>query len=119
METEKIKQKISSLIKGDEKISLLQKFLAIISYLGVLSLLVMILKEKSKPVHFHVKQGVVLFVTEIICTLILAIPFIGWIIGFIGWILCILFSVLGLIKAAKGKEWPIPFLGKIATKIKI
>ena len=119
METEKITQKISSLIKGKEKISLLQKFLAIISYLGVLSLLVMILRERSKPVHFHVRQGVALFVVEIICTLILVIPFIGWLIGFIGWILCILFSVLGLIKASKGKEWPIPVLGKIATKIKI
>lgn len=119
METEKITQKISSLIKGSEKNSLLQKFFAIISYLGILSLLVMILKEKSKPVHFHVRQGVALFVAEIICTLVLAIPFIGWIIGFIGWILCLLFSVLGLIKAAKGKEWPIPVLGKLATKIKI
>jgi len=119
METEKITQKISSLIKREETISLLQKLLAIISYLGVLSLLVMILRKKTKPVHFHVRQGVALFVAEIICTLILAIPFIGWIIGFIGWILCILFSVLGLIKAAKGKEWPIPILGKLATKIKI
>jgi len=119
METEKIKQKISSLIKGEEKISLFQKLLAIISYLGVLSLMGMILKEKSKPVHFHVKQGLALFVTEIICTLILAIPFIGWIVGFIGWILCVLLSILGLIKAAKGKEWPIPVLGKLATRIKI
>jgi len=119
METEKIVEKISSLIKREEKISLSQKLLAIISYLGVLSLLTMILREKSKPVHFHVRQGVALFVAEIICTLVLVIPFIGWIIGFIGWILCILFSVLGLIKAARGKEWTIPFLGRLATKIKI
>jgi len=119
METDNIVEKISSLIKKEEKISLLQKFLAIISYLGILSLLTMALKEKSKPVHFHVKQGVALFVAEIICTLILVIPLIGWLIGFIGWILCVSFSVLGLIKAAKNEEWVIPILGKLATKIKI
>ncbi|OQX70813.1 hypothetical protein B6D52_03375 [Candidatus Parcubacteria bacterium 4484_255] len=119
METEKIKQKISSLIKGEEKVSLFQKLLAVVSYLGVLSLIGMILREKSKPVHFHVKQGIALFVAEIICTLILAIPFIGPIIGLIGWILCVLLSILGLIKAAKGKKWQIPVLGKLATRIKI
>ncbi len=119
MKIDKIKQKINSLIKGKNKISSSQKFLAIISYLGVFSLLVVILGEKSRPVYFHVRQGVALFVAEIICTLILAIPFIGWVVGFIGWILCILFSLFGLVKAAKGQEWSIPVLGKIATKIKI
>jgi len=119
METEKITQKISSLIKREEKVPLTQKFLAIISYLGVLSLLVMILKSKSKPVHFHVRQGVALFVAEIICTLVLAIPFLGPLIGSIGWILCVFFSIIGLLKATRGKEWTIPLLGKLATKIKI
>jgi len=79
----------------------------------------MALKEKSKPVHFHVRQGVALFMAEIVCTLILVIPLIGWLIGFIGWILCVLSSFFGLVKAAKGKEWSIPVLGKLATKIKI
>ncbi len=119
METGKIKQKISSLIKGNKKIPLLQKLLAVISYIGVLSLLSMILVRENEYVRSHVRQGVALFVAEIICTLILVIPFIGWIIGFIGWILCILFSVLGLIKVIKDRKWQIPVLGKLAMKIKI
>lgn len=109
METDKIKQKFSWSSKS----------LAIISYLGVLSLLAMILREKNKSVHFHVRQGVTLFVAEIIFTLIMVIPLIGWLIGFIGWILCVFFSIIGLLKAAKGQEWSIPFFGKIATKVKI
>ena len=95
------------------------KFWAIISYLGVLSLIPLVVRVKSDFARFHLKRGVVLFISEIIFTLIWIIPIIGWVIGSLGWILCILFSLIGIIKASSNKEWKMPLLGKFAKKIRI
>jgi len=86
--------------------------------LGVLCLIPVILKAKSDYVRFHARQGIILFIAEIIFILIGIIPFFGWIIGFLGWIVCLILSIYGLTKAFKGKEWQIPFLNKLVDKIR-
>ncbi|MBL7141668.1 hypothetical protein ISS21_01045 [Patescibacteria group bacterium] len=119
METENIVQKIESAVGAVKRPGLVARFLSAISYLGILCLAPIILKAKNDYVRFHARQGLVLFIAEIIFTLIWIIPLVGWVIGFIGWLLCFVLAIIGLIRTIAGREWIIPLLGKIAKKIRI
>lgn len=80
---------------------------AAISYLWVLSVLVLILK-KDKFVQAHAKQGLLLFIGEVL----MIVPGIGWIIG----LLSIILAVIGFIKAYSGDEWEVPLIGAAWAK---
>jgi len=119
MEKEKITEKINAIFQKDGKASLLTRIAAAISYLGVFCLAPIIFKAKNEYIRFHARQGLVLFICEIIFVLIWIIPFIGWLIGFIGWVACFIFSLLGLIRSLSGKKWEIPIIKNFASKVKI
>ncbi len=112
-------EKIGSAVEAAQRQGILSRFLAAISYLGVLCLVPVILKIKSDYVRFHTRQGLILFIVEIISILIWVVPFIGWIIGFVGWIICFIFSLAGLVNGIAGREWKMPFLSKFTDKVKI
>lgn len=86
------------------------KLWALLSYLGVLVIIPLIMKNDSEFVQFHVKQGLILLAGWIIAWL----PF-GQIIGLIAFI----FSVLGIINVLSGKQEKLPIVGELAEKIKI
>ena len=118
MEKENIVEKIGSVIDSAKKPNLVAKFLGLISYLGILCVIPVILKSKNDFIRFHARQGFVLFIAEIVFTLIWIIPFIGWLVGFIGWIICFVFSLIGLFKAITGQEWKMPVLYRFTKKIR-
>ena len=47
-----------------------KNILAIISYIGILCLVPILMKEKDEFVKFHAKQGLVLFIVEVATRLI-------------------------------------------------
>src|SRR5947209_7437510 len=70
--------------------------MAILAYLGIL-LLVPYLMAKNDPfVKFHLKQGLVLLILEIIGTFVYVIPFLGWLVGFVLWIACVALTIIGI-----------------------
>lgn len=89
------------------------KLMAALSYLGILVLIPLLMKKESSFVQFHAKQGLVLFIAEVI---LWWIPFVGWF--FLGPLVSIL-ALIGLIMALMGKEWKIPVVWNIAEKIKL
>lgn len=95
-----------------------KNILAIISYIGILCLVTILMKEKDVFVKFHAKQGLVLFIAEIATTLILWIPILGWLIGFIAWIIWVILSLIGIMNALGGRQVPLPIIGKFAEKFK-
>lgn len=119
MDTENITQKIESVVGAVKKPGLLARILSAISYLGILSLIPIFLHLKNEYIRFNARQGLLLFIAEIIFTLIWIIPFVGWVIGFIGWILCFVLSVIGFVKALTGRRWKIPVLNRFVAKVKI
>lgn len=119
MTEENIIEKIDSAVEAVKKQGVLSRFLAAISYLGVLCLLPVVLRVKNEYVRFHARQGLILFIAEIVFTLIWVIPFIGWIIGFIGWITCFIISLAGLVNGIAGQEWKIPVLYRLTNKVRI
>lgn len=91
------------------------RFIAALSYIWILCLVPLFLKPKSHFAQFHAKQGLLLFVIEIIGWIIFWIPIIGWTL----FIMVIVFSVLGVQKAMAGKYWAMPILGKYVSKLNL
>lgn len=88
------------------------KGLSILCYLGILLLIPLLAKPQSKYLKFHSNQGILLMIIEIICTFILFIPILGWIVGFIGYLFAMICTVIGIINAIKGKTKRLPLIGK-------
>lgn len=107
-------------MKKEEKegISFSDRLWSSLAYFWVFAFIPFILKRKEEFIFFHAKQGVVLFITEIILILILPIPFLGWFIAPLGLFLCAFFSFRGIFSALRGEKWIIPYLGRYANEIK-
>lgn len=106
--------------KKEEKIVEIDvnKGLALISYIWILCLIPLLLKRKDEFVGHHAKQGLVLFVFEIILMVVGVIPLLGWLLAFVGWILAVVLAIMGIINVLAGKKWVMPILGKYADKLK-
>lgn len=96
-----------------------EKFLAAISYIWILCLVPIVMKNKDEFVMHHAKQGLVLFIAEIALWIIGFIPFLGWIISFFGFWLVLVLSLAGIIKTLSGEKWEMPFLGQYAKKFNL
>jgi len=91
------------------------RILSAVGYVWILCLIPLFLKRNSQYAQFHAKQGLVLFVAEIIGWLVFWIPLIGWIL----YVYVIVMAVLGIMNALQGKYWEMPFLGKYARRINL
>lgn len=91
--------------------------MAILAYIGIL-ILIPFLVEKNDPfVKFHIKQGLVLFIIEVIIWVILYMGFFFYmlwpLIQLIN--LCVLvLAIIGIVNAAQGKEKELPLVGSFA-----
>jgi uncharacterized membrane protein len=95
------------------------KVIAAIGYIGILFLIPLLAKRDSAFAQYHAKQGLVLFVFGIICGIISAVPFIGWILGPVGYLISFILFIIGLVNAFGGKTAPLPIIGKYGENIKI
>ncbi len=71
---------------------------AFIGYLGILCLLPLLLKRDDAFAQYHAKQGLVLFITGVVISIIGIIPFLGWVIGFFGILFVVVLWIIGIIK---------------------
>lgn len=92
--------------------------IAILSYIGILFIIPLLATKDDEFVKFHVKQGITLFIAEIITFFIGIIPILGWIIGLVGWITWLVLSIIGIMNVMSGKQVPLPVIGKFAEKFK-
>jgi len=87
------------------------KVLAAISYLWIISLIILLVKKESAFAKFHAKQGLILWIAS---TILWIIPWVGWALN----IVVFVFIVIGFTKAISGKWWNVPGVGQLAAKIK-
>ncbi|HCL00766.1 MAG TPA: hypothetical protein DHW42_11760, partial [Candidatus Marinimicrobia bacterium] len=96
------------------------KIYAFLGYWGILFLVPILAKKDNDFAVFHGKQGLVLFVLEVIVTILGYIPFVGWfVICPLGYIFCGIMAIIGMVQSLNGKYWKMPWLGEYAEKIKI
>ena len=98
------------------------KGLSVISYIGALSLISYFVEKNNNYVKYHAKQGLNLFIIEIIGDIALYIISLvcGWYLRFIPSILSTVFgicvfalSVIGIINVLNGKAKELPVVNKI------
>ncbi|MBI4707769.1 MAG: hypothetical protein HY761_07590 [Candidatus Omnitrophica bacterium] len=93
------------------------KFFAVISYISFLCVVSLILKKDNKFVLYHAKQGLVLFVIEVVSFILSVIPLLQVLIKTLGFSVFVLVSLWGIFNAIKGNCIKIPFVSRIAEKV--
>lgn len=86
------------------------RVMAALSYVWVVSLIMLLIKKDSPFVQFHAKQGFVLWVASIVFWFI---PVIGWVLNFI----VLVFVIVGFVQALNGANWKAPLISELAEKI--
>ncbi len=97
------------------------KIYAFVGYWGILCLIPLLAKKDNKFALYHGKQGLVLFITDIIVGILGGlIPIVGWfVIAPIGGLFVLILAIIGMVKSLSGEYWKMPLLGGFAEKIKI
>lgn len=108
-------QELKSKPEVDQKDVAENKTVACLSYIWILFLIPLLGKKDSKFCQWHAKQGLILFLVEVIGSLIFWIPFFGW----LALILVIILAVMGVLKTLAGEYWEMPVLGEYAKKINL
>jgi len=105
---------------GDAKDVEENKMIAALGYVWVLALVPFLAKKDSKFAQFHAKQGMVLFIVEVISAIIGYIPIVGliWIpFGLILGLVLLVFSIMGIINAYQGQMKELPVVGSLAKQL--
>ena len=93
--------------------------MAALSYISIISIVMLLVKKDSDYVQFHAKQGVILFIGEVVLWVLSAVL---WFLFFIWWIIGLVFfvaSIIGFIKAYGGERYRLPVVGDLAGKINL
>lgn len=89
------------------------RLFAALSYVWILFLIPFVWGHNKPFVYRHAKQGIALFIFEIVLSLIAWIPLLGWAIGIIGWFFVVVVAIIGIAHALAGKDYEIPVIGKM------
>ncbi len=88
-----------------------QNIMAALSYVWIISLVMLVVKRNDEFIQFHAKQGIILLLLSILGF----IPVLGWII----WALAVAGMVVGFIHAWQGKRYELPLVYGWSQKIKL
>lgn len=96
------------------------KLYSILAYIGILFVVGLIADPNNHKVRFHINQGIVLFIFEIVVSIVLSvfafIPFLGLLFLFISWIAWIAYlalAITGIVNVTKDEQKPLPIIGGI------
>ncbi len=88
--------------------------MGVLSYLGPLVLIPLLTSKNDPSVKFHVKQGLVLLIGEVIGSVIVAVPIFGWILSPLIWLASVILVIMGIMNAANGQMKELPLIGHFA-----
>ncbi len=93
------------------------KGMAVLAYFGFLFLVPLLAAPNSQYARFHVNQGLILFIADIIYGVIAFalgfIPVVGGILSGVLSLLIFVLVIMGIVNAATGKAKELPIIGKI------
>ena len=89
--------------------------LAVLAYVPVLCLLTLLQADQEPGLRAHARQGLVLFLLEIILALLL-IPGVSAFLLTLALVICLLFALFAAWNAWNGDYWRIPYVADIAER---
>ena len=95
------------------------RLFAILAYISFLCFVPLFLKKDNRFAFFHAKQGLVIFIGEILAAVLSVVPFFGAIVQFLAILAFSLASVIGIIQVLMGQYWKMPYVYPVAEKINI
>ncbi len=95
------------------------KFIAALSYFGLLVLIPLLAKKDSPYCQFHAKQGLVLLIAGVLLSFIWVIPILGWIIGIFGTLFLLFLFIMGLVNSLGGEAKELPVIGQYGDKFNL
>ena len=94
------------------------KLMGILAYVSWLVVIPLLFARNSKFARFHVNQGLVLAIAElvvvVVCGILDGIPLIGWIFSLIESLIglvCLIFAIIGVVNVVNGRAKELPFVG--------
>ena len=104
--------------KNESEDVLFAFFASFFTILGFI--LALVLRRDDKYVMFYAKQGLVLFVFQIVVMILASIPIIGWFIfGPALWIIFFVVWIITWVNALSGEMKDTWIIGELARKIKV
>ena len=94
------------------------KMASIMAYIPFLCFVTLLNVSSSKDVRFHARQGVILFIIELVAALFLIDQVSDFFFKVI-LIFAVALSVAGLVFAAQGKNYKLPIIGDFIDKTKL
>jgi len=88
------------------------KALAVISYIGLLSIIPFIVQPNNSYAVAHGRQGLCVFCWFVTASFFSIAPVIGPFVFFASAVLCLAFMAIGMLTAIAGKTWVVPLFGK-------
>lgn len=89
------------------------KVICILCYFGLLLLIPLLVKKDSPFARFHSNQGLVLFIFNILVSVLASIPLLGIVVAIVGSVAGIIFWVMGLVNVLNGRAKTLPLIGGI------
>ena len=91
--------------------------MAVFAYLGILIIIPFVTDAKNDPfVKFHLKQGLVLVILEVVIVIVGSLPVLSWVLAPLLTLASIILSIVGIINAVTGKQNKLPLVGSIGDK---
>ena len=95
------------------------KLMGILSYIGPLVIISYLTSKNDPFVKFHIKQGLVLLVIEVIVWFLGMILWPLWLLLNIINLITLVFAIIGVINAAQGQQKSLPLVGSYAKYFNI
>ena len=92
--------------------------MGVLAYLGPLVIVSFIVAKDDPFVKYHIKQGLVLFVIEVVLWMLSNMIWQLWMIYDIINIGTLILSILGIVNVVNGQEKELPLVGKFASYFK-
>ena len=90
------------------------RYLAALSYLNILFLvLALLVGSSSNYIRHHANQCICLTLWSLCFVIVCIIPFLGWLVAIVGGIAAFVIMIICIVKALKREYYEIPIFGKI------
>ncbi|MEO5332461.1 MAG: hypothetical protein H7839_10590 [Magnetococcus sp. YQC-5] len=101
----------------DRPRSMKVRVLTLLSYVSILCLIPLILSRDDAFIHFHARQGLVLWLWGLLCIIGLNLPGLGPFLAGISVVIIVVLSLAGMVGVLFSKQWKLPLIGGLAAKL--
>ncbi|MBF0439022.1 MAG: hypothetical protein HQL93_07865 [Magnetococcales bacterium] len=91
--------------------------MAFLSYMSILCLVPLIFASEDEYIHFHARQGLVLWVWGLLAIVALHLPGLGPFFFGVSVILISVFSLIGMVGVLLSRYWKLPLVWRLAAKL--